>query len=104
MLCGRFGVTARSLLLRFSRSLSGWFEQRRIQCGSGCAAAAAADGVTEAANARDEEFGEDRLIQVASALRDRDAQELKNRILQAVATFTGGRAQDDATLLVISIA
>jgi phosphoserine phosphatase RsbU/P len=62
------------------------------------------DGVTEAANARDEEFGEDRLIQVASALRDRDAHELKNRILQAVATFTGGRAQDDATLLVISIA
>jgi sigma-B regulation protein RsbU (phosphoserine phosphatase) len=62
------------------------------------------DGVTEASNARDEEFGEDRLIQLASALRDRAVHELKNRILQAVATFTGGRAQDDATLLVISIA
>jgi sigma-B regulation protein RsbU (phosphoserine phosphatase) len=62
------------------------------------------DGVTEAANTRDEEFGEDRLIHLASALRDRDAHELKNRILQAVATFTGGRAQDDATLLVIAIA
>ena len=61
------------------------------------------DGVTEAPNACDEEFGEDRLIELASALRDRGAAELKGRIMQAVATFTGGRAQDDATLVVVAV-
>ncbi len=61
------------------------------------------DGVTEAANSRDEEFGEERLAQLISALRDRGAQELKNRILQTVSSFTGGRAQDDATLVVAAV-
>ena len=62
------------------------------------------DGIAEAANARDEEFGEERLIELAAALRDRGAHELKDRILQAIASFTGGRAQDDATLVVVSVA
>ncbi len=61
------------------------------------------DGITEACNAGDEEFGEERLIQLASALRDRGAHELKNRILQTVSSFTGGRAQDDATLVVVAV-
>jgi len=62
------------------------------------------DGITEAANALDEEFGEERLIQLSAALHDRGANELKNRILQTIATFTGGRAQDDATVVVIAVA
>jgi serine phosphatase RsbU (regulator of sigma subunit) len=62
------------------------------------------DGITEAANALEEEFGEERLIQLAAALRDRGAYELKNRILQTIATFTGGRAHDDATLVVVAVA
>jgi len=61
------------------------------------------DGVTEACNERDEEFGEERLAELASALRDRSAHELRNRIVQAVSSFTGGRAQDDATLVVAAI-
>jgi hypothetical protein len=40
---------------------------------------------------------------LASALRDRGAHELKNRILQAVSIFTGGRAQDDATLVIVAV-
>ena len=62
------------------------------------------DGITEASNALDEEFGEERLIQLAAALRDRGAHELKNRILQTIANFTGGRAHDDATLVVVAVA
>ena len=61
------------------------------------------DGITEASNARDEEFGEERLAQLASALRDRGAHELKNRILQAISIFTGGRVQDDATLVIVAV-
>ena len=61
------------------------------------------DGVTEASNSREEEFGEERLAQLMSALRDRGAYELKNRILQTVSSFTAGRAQDDATVVVVAV-
>jgi sigma-B regulation protein RsbU (phosphoserine phosphatase) len=61
------------------------------------------DGITEASNAQDEEFGEERLVHLAAALRDRGAHELKNRILQTIASFTGGHAHDDATLVVVAV-
>ena len=61
------------------------------------------DGISEAANLRDEEFDEDRLVELIRALRDRGAHELRDRILQAVANFTAARAQDDATLVVVAV-
>jgi sigma-B regulation protein RsbU (phosphoserine phosphatase) len=79
------------------------YEQATVPLVSGDRLVLFTDGVTEAANARDEEFGEERLAQLTSALRDRGAHELKNRILQTVASFTGGRAQDDATLVVVAV-
>jgi sigma-B regulation protein RsbU (phosphoserine phosphatase) len=79
------------------------YEQATVPLASGDRLVLFTDGVTEAANARDEEFGEERLAQLTSALRDRGAHELKNRILQTVASFTGGRAQDDATLVVVAV-
>ncbi len=79
------------------------YEQATVPLASGDRLVLFTDGVTEAANALDEEFGEERLAQLTAALRDRGAQELKNRILQTVASFTGGRAQDDATLVVVAV-
>ena len=79
------------------------FEQAEVTLGPGDRLALFTDGVTEASNARDEEFGEERLAELVSALRDRGAHELKNRILQTVSSFTGGRAQDDATLVVVAV-
>lgn len=79
------------------------YEQAEISLEPGDRLVLFTDGVTEAANIHDEEFGEERLIQLTSALRDRGAHELKNRILQTVASFTGGRAQDDATLVVVAV-
>ena len=79
------------------------FQQSETRLNPGDRLVLFTDGITEAANARDDEFGEERLVELIRALRDRGAHELKNRILQAVATFTGGRAQDDATLVVVAI-
>ncbi len=78
------------------------YEQATVSLDPGDRLVLFTDGITEAANAREEEFGEERLAQLISALRDRGAYELKNRILQTVASFTAGRAQDDATLVVIA--
>ena len=60
------------------------------------------DGIVEAANSRDQEFGIDRLKRVVSENRSRTAEEILSAILQQVAAFTRGAvAQDDRTLLVI---
>jgi phosphoserine phosphatase RsbU/P len=79
------------------------FQQAEVQLRAGDRLVLFTDGISEAANARDEEFGEERLVELIRALRDRGAHELKDRILQAVAGFTGGRSQDDATLVVVAV-
>lgn len=60
------------------------------------------DGLTEARNAADEDFGEDRLIAVAVANRTCSAPALQARLTEAVADFSGGAFHDDATLIVLA--
>jgi sigma-B regulation protein RsbU (phosphoserine phosphatase) len=62
------------------------------------------DGVTEASNSEDEEFGEDRLLQVLQQDPTRTAVEIQKNILHAAAEFSHGPWQDDATLLVVAVA
>jgi sigma-B regulation protein RsbU (phosphoserine phosphatase) len=59
------------------------------------------DGITEARNENDEEFGEERLVSLAVEHRACSAPALQARLTEAVAAFTGGRFQDDATLIVL---
>jgi serine phosphatase RsbU (regulator of sigma subunit) len=59
--------------------------------------------VTEAANRKDEEYGEDRLIDVAVANRRLGTQELHVKIPEAATEFSEGNFQDDATLIVMSV-
>lgn len=61
------------------------------------------DGITEAANARGELFGAARLDAVVGDCRD-DAQGALDKVLEAVAAFTGGyTASDDRTLVVADV-
>jgi len=61
------------------------------------------DGVTEAANSQGEEFGEERLTRLLKANRELGTRELQKAVLEAVAEFTGGDLQDDATLVVMAV-
>ncbi|MFB3776264.1 MAG: PP2C family protein-serine/threonine phosphatase [Bryobacteraceae bacterium] len=59
------------------------------------------DGVVEATNSRDEQFGEERLQAVVRASAARPAGEIRDAILREVERFLGKqRAQDDLTLVV----
>jgi sigma-B regulation protein RsbU (phosphoserine phosphatase) len=60
------------------------------------------DGLTEARNTADEEFGEDRLLASAVAHRACSAPALQARLTAAVAAFADGSLQDDATLMVLA--
>jgi phosphoserine phosphatase RsbU/P len=59
------------------------------------------DGVTEACDLCGEEFGEARLLRLLHEQRPSSADGLQAKILAAVAEFSGGRWQDDATLVVL---
>ena len=61
------------------------------------------DGVTEACNSEDEEFGEERLLEVLQENRSRSATEIQKKILQTVAEFSRAPWRDDATLLVVAV-
>ena len=61
------------------------------------------DGVIEARNALDEEFGEERLLAALVANRTCSAPALEARLSAEVAAFTGGLLQDDATLIVVAV-
>ncbi len=61
------------------------------------------DGVTEVSGGAGEEFGEERLVTVLLENRHLSAPELQERILAEVAKFSGGRFEDDATLVVVAV-
>ena len=60
------------------------------------------DGVTEAQNAADEEYGEPRLLDVVRGAAGQPASVTIDRILAEIDTFAGGAPQfDDITLLIV---
>jgi sigma-B regulation protein RsbU (phosphoserine phosphatase) len=61
------------------------------------------DGITEARNAEGDEYGDDRLLAAAIAVRAQSAEAIKTALLDDVNGFTGGRFEDDATLIVVAI-
>ncbi len=61
------------------------------------------DGVTEACDAGECEFGEARLLQLLKEHRGASASQLQQRILAAVGEYSRGHWQDDATLLVLAV-
>jgi sigma-B regulation protein RsbU (phosphoserine phosphatase) len=62
------------------------------------------DGVTEAKNENEEEFGTKRLKQVINGSYHLSAPEIQNNIYQAVKDFTGNLPQaDDLTMIVIKV-
>ena len=60
------------------------------------------DGITEALSPAGDDFGDDRLIETIRAHRTDTADALASAIAGAVARWTGGGTQDDATLIVVA--
>ena len=94
--------------LRDGGAVLGVFASRNYEMGStqlsaGDRVIMFTDGVTEACNPVGEEFGEARLLRLLEDHRTLSANELQGKIIAVVAEFSGGRWQDDATLLVLAV-
>ncbi|TFG74678.1 MAG: GAF domain-containing protein [Chrysiogenales bacterium] len=78
------------------------FEESQVPMKPGDLLIVFSDGISEAVNDDDQEFGEARLIELASAHPDSSAAELIEKILQDVGRHAGDRPQmDDMTLVVL---
>lgn len=81
------------------------YEQDRATLGTGDRLVMFTDGITEARAAdktTDEEFGEERLVQLTIDHRECSAPALQARLTDAVNCFTGGHFDDDATLIIMA--
>ena len=80
----------------------GVYEQGQVAVQSGDRLVLYTDGITEARDSQDEEFGEQRLIDLVRDNRSCSAPSLQARLAEAVSSFTEQRFQDDATLIVMA--
>ena len=71
-----------------------------VQLSPGDLFAIYSDGVTEAVNTRDEEFGEERLLDVLTRARDQRASHIVSTVFDEVRRFSGDRQRDDVTFIV----
>lgn len=61
------------------------------------------DGIVDATDAQENEFGEERLMQLVADHRADTAEDTKQAVLAAMMKHCGGRSHDDATLVVVAI-
>jgi hypothetical protein len=62
------------------------------------------DGISEAANAKEEEFGEERLLEVIEENWEKSSEEICDAILARIRSFLGSQwPQDDQTLMVVRL-
>ena len=78
------------------------FQQGSVRLDAGDCLVLYSDGIVEATNDADEEFGEDRLGAVVRAHSDETAEAIRDHVLAAVKAFTRSSApQDDRTLVIV---
>jgi serine phosphatase RsbU (regulator of sigma subunit) len=77
------------------------YQESRVTLLSGDVLVLFSDGVTEAADPHDQEFGEERLADLIVALRDRKAAEIVEEVHKAVVAYSqGAPAADDITVVI----
>jgi phosphoserine phosphatase RsbU/P len=79
------------------------YEDGGLQLGSGDRLVLCTDGITEAMNSDEHEFGEQRLMEIGSRNIALSASELVAAIKKDVVSFCNGIFQDDFTLVVVAV-
>lgn len=95
-------LRVRGAALNFMEDLE--CEEARLTLETGDVYVFFSDGITEAANARGEFFGDERLKSLVEASHEQEAGEILNSILTAVSLFsTGAKQSDDQTVVVLKV-
>jgi phosphoserine phosphatase RsbU/P len=79
------------------------YSDHELQLASGDVLVLMTDGVLEAWDAKEEEFGYKRLIESVEASRKDGAHGIRQRVLEDVTAFCKGQFHDDASLIVVTV-
>ena len=79
------------------------YEQGELDLASGDRLVLFTDGVTEAVNAKGEEYGEQRLLHLLIENRHLGATALQETVVDSVKCFSDGRLKDDSTVVVAAV-
>ena len=79
------------------------YEESQVTFRRGDSMVLLTDGITEAENAEGREFGQKGVVSLLVRNRKVGASELKQRLLKELASFSSGRLQDDAALMIVSM-
>ncbi len=79
------------------------YEQAEVAIGPGDRVVFYTDGITESRDPAGDEYGEDRLKDAAIRSRTASLEAMKEQLLSEVNAFTGGKFDDDATLIVVGV-
>jgi sigma-B regulation protein RsbU (phosphoserine phosphatase) len=79
------------------------YQDSELQLQSGDCLLLLTDGVLEAADSKEEEFGYQRLISLVQKNRGIGAHGLRKKVLEEVSAFCNGLFQDDASLILVTV-
>ena len=80
------------------------FDRGHVKLESGDIFVACTDGITEAMNAQDDEFGSPRLVELVARERALPAAEIVQSVLTEVDLFSrGGTHEDDRVILILKV-
>jgi sigma-B regulation protein RsbU (phosphoserine phosphatase) len=80
------------------------YEERSVDLSNGDVLILYTDGITEAINSKDEQYGIDRLCSIVKESRSFSAREIMRRILREVSDFTDEQPQfDDITMIIAKV-
>ena len=88
--------------LGLETDIADFVNQTRIQLNSGDVVVLYTDGITEAENEDNDQYGLERLCQVVQVYRDQDAQTIKEAVIKDLREYIGvQKVYDDITLVVL---
>jgi len=79
------------------------YRQEEVELASGDRLLLFTDGVIEAEDSEEQQFGEERLIELLKENRHLKAADLQRDVLEAVAEFSHGNFHDDVTLIAMTV-
>jgi len=79
------------------------FESAVVELRSGDRVVLFTDGVTEARDSNEDEFGDDRLLAALRESQLHSAAEIQRKVLQSASEFSSGVWHDDATVVVVAV-
>jgi sigma-B regulation protein RsbU (phosphoserine phosphatase) len=79
------------------------YEERTVTAAGGDRVLLFTDGMVDPADFDDQEFGDERLVQLVVRRRDQPAPVIADAALDEVTDFSDGRLEDDATVVVVAI-